>query len=77
MTTGSKLAVVGDLAINGRVRITDSLFLEGGYFLMWITDLARAPDQLDFTDTPTSGTTLVNNSTAFLHGGNVGLEVRW
>ena len=42
MTSASKLAFVGDLAINGRVRITDSLFLEGGYFLMWISDVARA-----------------------------------
>jgi Putative beta barrel porin-7 (BBP7) len=77
MTTGSHLAFVGDLAINGRVRLADSLFLEGGYFLMWMTDLARAPEQLDFTDTPTSGTALVSNSSAFLHGANLGLEARW
>lgn len=77
MTTGSHLAFAGDLALNGRVRLADSLFLEGGYFLMWLTDLARAPDQLDFTDTPASGTALVSNGRAFLHGANLGLEARW
>jgi putative beta barrel porin BBP7 len=77
MTPGSKLAFAGDVAFNGRVRLADSLFLEGGYFLMWLTDLARAPNQLDFTDTPTSGTALNSNSSAFLHGANLGLEVRW
>ena len=37
--------------------------------------VARAPDQLDFTDTSTSGTAVVF-STAFIHGLNAGLECR-
>jgi hypothetical protein len=44
---------------------------------MWIEGVATAPDQLDFTDTSTSGSHVVSNGGLFLHGANVGLEARW
>ena len=48
-----------------------------GYNLLWIEGVALAPDQLDFTNTPTSGTGLTSSSGLFLHGFSAGLEGRW
>jgi hypothetical protein len=39
--------------------------------------LALAPDQLDFTDTLTSGTQLHSTGWIFIHGGVLGLQARW
>jgi hypothetical protein len=44
---------------------------------MWLDGVALAPDQLDFTNTPTSGTAIASDSTLFLHGVNLGLGTRW
>ncbi len=48
-----------------------------GYTAVWIDDLALAPDQLDFTDTPTSGTGIYTRGSMLLHGFNAGLEARF
>ena len=48
-----------------------------GYNVLWLQGVALAPDQLDFTDTPTSGGGIDNEGAVFLHGANVGLEARW
>jgi hypothetical protein len=44
---------------------------------MWATDLALAPNQLDFTNTATSGTTLNRSGDILLHGFTAGLECRF
>jgi hypothetical protein len=51
--------------------------LRFGYNLIWIDDVALAPDQLDFSNTPASGTLLDDNGRIFLHGGVAGVECRW
>jgi hypothetical protein len=48
-----------------------------GYTAIWIDDLALAPDQLDFTDTPTSGTGIYTRGSMLIHGFNAGLEARF
>jgi Putative beta barrel porin-7 (BBP7) len=48
-----------------------------GYTAIWIDDLALAPDQLDFTDTTTSGTGIYTRGSMLIHGFNAGLEARW
>jgi hypothetical protein len=48
-----------------------------GYTAIWIDDLALAPDQLDFTDTPTSGTSIDTRGSMLIHGFNAGIEARW
>jgi hypothetical protein len=48
-----------------------------GYTAIWIDDLALAPDQLDFTDTPTSGGSIYTRGSMLIHGFNAGLEARW
>ena len=48
-----------------------------GYTAVWIDQLALAPNQLDFTDTTTSGTGLYARSNILIHGFNAGIEARW
>lgn len=75
-TRGSRVAFAGELNLTCKIQLTSHLCALGGYNLLWLEGVARAPDQLDFTDTATSGTALVFGS-AFMHGPNVGLEARW
>ena len=44
---------------------------------MWIDGVTLAPDQFDFSFTPTSGSQVHSSSSLFLQGVNVGLEARW
>ena len=76
-TKGTNAAFVGELGVNETIDITRNFFVRIGYNVLIITDIARAPDQLDFTDTPTSGTTLHHNGNMFLYGANVGAGCRF
>jgi hypothetical protein len=58
-------------------RLTDHWGLRAGYNLIWLDGLALAPDQWDFSNTPASGTSLVDGGSLFLHGANLGVERRW
>ena len=72
-----QVAFVGDLNLTGICPINHLWGLRAGYNLIWIEGVALAPNQLDFTNTFTSGTRLSTNGGVFLHGLNVGLEARW
>ncbi len=72
-----QVAFVGDLNLTGICPINHVWGLRAGYNLIWIEGVALAPNQLDFTNTSTSGTRLSTNGGVFLHGLNVGLEARW
>jgi len=74
---GSDVAFVGDLNLTGIYQLNQVWGLRTGYNLIWIEGVALAPDQLDFTNTPTSGQTLVGGGGVFLHGVSAGLEARW
>lgn len=74
---GGQVAFVGEIGINGTIQFTRSLYARIGYDLIWAEGLARATDQLDFTNTASSSTGLVNDGGAFFHGFNVGVEARW
>ncbi|MGI9516589.1 MAG: BBP7 family outer membrane beta-barrel protein [Pirellulaceae bacterium] len=73
---GSTTAWTVDLGANASILLTQSLALRGGYQAIWINRVALAPDQLDFTDTPTSGTGINISGSTLLHGFNIGLELR-
>lgn len=77
VTSASRVAFVGDLGLTGLIRVTDNVNARIGYTLIWAEGVARAANQLDFSDTATSGTTLAYGQGAFLQGINVGLEVGW
>jgi hypothetical protein len=51
--------------------------LIAGYNALWVDGVALAPDQLDFTNTPTSGTSLNHNGSLFMHGVHAGVACRW
>lgn len=48
-----------------------------GYTAIWVDELALAPNQLDFTDTATSGTGIYARRGILIHGFNAGMEFRW
>ena len=74
---GDETSFVGEIGATALVRLSPRWSLRGGYNLMWIDEVTRAVDQLDFTDTLTSGTLLNDSGDVFLHGANVGVEARW
>ncbi len=70
------VAFVGDLNLTGIYQLNRIWGLRVGYNLIWIEGVALAPDQLDFTNTPDSGSDLDGDGGVFLHGVNVGFEAR-
>lgn len=73
------VGMISDMNISGIYRLTDTWGLRIGYNLMWLTGVALAPDQFDFSASaePDAGTGIVGTGSVFLHGANVGLEARW
>jgi len=51
--------------------------LRAGYNLAWLSGVALAPNQYDFTDTSASGRGIEGAGGLFLHGASLGLERRW
>lgn len=72
----SETSFVGDVNIGGYIKISENVQIVGGYNFLWITEIARGADQLDFTFLANSGRFL-RTDTAFLHGANVGVEMRF
>ena len=58
-------------------RLSDTWGLRFGYSMLWLTGVAFAPDQFDFSTDTTAGERLDANQTLWLGGGNLGLEARW
>jgi hypothetical protein len=48
-----------------------------GFDAMWVNGVALAPDQLDFTNDPLSGTNLNHDGKVFMYGGHAGIGCRW
>jgi len=76
-TSDVDVGFVADLNYSLSRRLGEHWWLRLGYNLIWVTGVALAPNQFDFTDTATSGTNLIGGSSVFLHGANLGLEARW
>jgi hypothetical protein len=70
------VAFVGDVNCTLAYQITDALSARIGYNVLFIEGVALAPDQLDFSDTPTSGQVL-RRSGLFAHGANAGVGFTW
>jgi len=58
-------------------RIDDTWALRFGYGMVWLTGVALAPDQFDFSASTLAGRAIDGNSTLWLGGGSLGLEARW
>lgn len=68
---------IGDMTASVIYKLGDTWGLRAGYSLLWISGVALAPDQFSFAALPAGSTAISANSSAFLHGANLGLEARW
>ncbi len=73
----NNVALVADITFNAQWQLCDTWSVRAGYNVIWVEGVVLAPDQLDFTDTPLSGTAVDNGGGIFLHGAHVGLAARW
>jgi hypothetical protein len=73
----TEVSFVGDLNFTALYQLNNVWAIRTGYNLIWLANVALAPDQLDFTNAPNSGNGLVDGGGVFLHGVSVGLEARW
>lgn len=71
------LGFLSSMNLSMAYRFSDVWGLRIGYNLAWLSGVALAPNQWDFTDTPTSGTTLRGAGGLFLQGASLGLEAGW
>jgi len=58
-------------------RINDVWAIRAGYTMLWLTGVALAPDQFDFSTDTLAGTTVIGEKTVWLQGATLGLEARW
>jgi len=68
---------IGDINMSAIYRLTDTWGLRVGYNLIWLSGVALAGNQYDFSDNADSGRTLYGAGSVFFQGGNLGLEARW
>lgn len=57
--------------------INEAWSIRAGYMMLWLTGVALAPDQFDFSTDTTAGTTVIGGQTVWLQGATLGLEGRW
>jgi hypothetical protein len=73
-------AFIGSSSINGSYYLCKNWCVQGGYNCLFVDEVALAPDQLDFTDgpsTPAFGTTIHHGGRVFYHGAHLGLGIHW
>lgn len=68
----SGMAAVIEFGVTGKYMITPHFWLNAGYDLMWVTGLALAPEQMDFSAQPSGH--LNTGGTVFYHGLTAGFE---
>ncbi len=76
-STTSTIGGIFDLGGALVYRLDDVWALRFGYSMIWLTGVALAPDQFDFSSNVDAGTAVDGNATLWLGGGTLGLEARW
>jgi hypothetical protein len=73
------MGMIADMNLSAVWRITEVWGVRAGYNLFWLTGVALAPDQWDFSAAtgPAAGTALRGTGSVFFNGANLGLEARW
>lgn len=74
---GSDVGGIFDWSVTVVRHIDDVWSIRAGYTMLWLTGVALAPDQFDFTTNTTAGTTVAGENTVWLQGATLGLEGRW
>lgn len=75
--SSSTVSSLSELRLIGDTAITKNLKFTFGYNLIWLTGIAQAPYQTDFTYTATSSQFVDDSHSIFLHGANAGLNLSW
>ena len=70
----SILSSLSELRLVGDANLTKNLKLTFGYSLLWVTGVAQAPYQLDYTYSSNSSHFVDDNHSIFFQGANVGLN---
>jgi hypothetical protein len=73
----SRGVFMAEMNLNVSYCLRSNVYFNYGYDVVWVDRLVRAPDQLDFTLNAISGTAVVFDSGALMHGPHIGLEARW
>ena len=71
------MGMIAEINLTGVYRINETWGLRVGYNLVWLTGVALAADQWDFTPSTAGGTDIHGTGSVFLNGANLGLEARW
>lgn len=71
------MGLIGDLNFTLTYRMTETWGLRLGYNMLWLSGVAMAPNQFDFSAAPGGGNNLNGGSSIYLAGANLGLEARW
>lgn len=71
------MGMIADMNISTIYRLNEIWGLRAGYNLLWLTGVALAPDQFDFSANEAGGRGLNTTGSVFLAGANLGLEARW
>lgn len=71
------MGMIADMNASLIYRITDTWGLRLGYNLFWLTGVALAPDQFDFSDATEAPTDVQAGRTLWLGGASIGLEATW
>jgi hypothetical protein len=75
--TANGVAGIFDTSITLVRRLSDTWSLRLGYNSFWLTGVALAPNQFDFSDATTAPTDVQAGSTLWLGGASLGLEATW
>lgn len=73
----TELSFVGEVSAYVTYPVFSWLTGKLGYSGIWVSDLALAPNQLDFSNDAGSGTALNAHEGVIIHGFNAGFEARW
>lgn len=65
------------MGVTGKVDLARHVSLRGGYHAMYLSGMALAPDQADFTTNPFNTATVENAGSVLYHGASGGVELRW
>ena len=68
-------SLIGEAGIQGTYKFRPNLVGRASYDFMWVSGVALAPEQLQFTTNPVN--TINDNGFLFMHGATLGLEWLW
>lgn len=72
------VAFAGGFGVGGSYKFMPNLVGHISYDMLWVGDIARAPEQMEFTSTPETSVNLINTKgSVFYNGVSLGVEWDW